>query len=577
MPVAFDFNNIKQRILNNLASKTEWSSFLDYGTASLLVDSIAQELAYEIQYKEYLTNENAWALARNKSSLLVEAPVHGYEVPRKVGSVGTLKIATSENFDIPPTNNVPLPKYFQFSNGDTFVVLDNNYVLTTGDNYIEVTAKQGKAKTLTFQALGNLFETKDIIDDSIENSLYDLYVNDVRWTKVSSLFEYSGTDLVYELKTDPTFNKVTLKFGNNVFGKKLNLGDVVLFQYVSTLGKNGNISSINNIEIVESQAYDNLGNPVDLYVTNTTAFAGGKDFPTLEEIRVLSPKIYQTGSRASTRDDYVTIMSQLDFISKVLVWGAYETNIDNNVDPWTFIPTEENVVHIAALNVLYDNLSFTEKNNIVNSIYTKSNPTDILKFETVEKVNIIFNVNAVVKNSSYILSQVKTNIEDTLINNYGIENINFGQNIYHSDLIRLLDEVEGVRNHNTAVQLQNNIIFDVPYIANLKLPIVPIKGVSLKFYIKEVSQPDSSYVLLSTSDANGTITSNGSLVYNTNGSSINLVTGLGTLIVNAGLSLPFTEYTIKSIYELNQNDLVLNKRNQIFQYSSSNITVTYPF
>lgn len=575
MPVAFDFNNIKQRILNNLASKTEWSSFLDYGTASLLVDSIAQELAYEIQYKEYLTNENAWALARNKSSLLVEAPVHGYEVPRKVGSVGTLKISTSENFDIPPTNNVPLPKYFQFSNGDTFVVLDNNYVLTTGDNYIEVTAKQGKAKTLTFQALGNLFETKDIIDDSIENSLYDLYVNDVRWIKVSSLFEYSGTDLVYELKTDPTFNKVTLKFGNNVFGKKLNLGDVVLFQYVSTLGKNGNISSINNIEIVESQAYDNLGNPVDLYVTNTTAFAGGKDFPTLEEIRVLSPKIYQTGSRASTRDDYETIIGQLDYISKVLVWGAYETNVDNNNDPWTFIPTEENVVHIAALNVLYDNLTVQQKLNTTNNIYQLSNPTDILQYETVEKINLVFNVNAIVKNSSYVLSQVKSNIENTLIDNYSIENINFGENIYSSDLIRLIDEVEGVRNHNTVVQIKKDLLFDVPYIINVNLPVYPLKGVSLKFYIKEVSQLDSEYVLLATTNANGVIIGSG--IYNTNGSSINVASGLGTLIVSDGLTLPFSQYNVKAVFESDNPDLILNKRNFIFKYDSSNITVTYPF
>lgn len=575
MPVAFDFNNIKQRILNNLASKTEWSSFLDYGTASLLIDSIAQELAYEIQYKEYLTNENAWALARNKSSLLVEAPVHGYEVPRKVGSVGTLKISTSENFNTPPTNNVPLPKYFQFSNGDTFVVLDNNYVLTTGDNYIEVTAKQGKAKTLTFQALGNLFETKDIIDDSIENSLYDLYVNDVRWTKVSSLFEYSGSDLVYELKTDPTFNKVTLKFGNNVFGKKLNLGDVVLFQYVSTLGKNGNISSINNIEIVESQAYDNLGNPVDLYVTNTTAFAGGKDFPTLEEIRVLSPKIYQTGSRASTRDDYETIIGQLDYISKVLVWGAYETNVDNNNDPWTFIPTEENVVHIAALNVLYDNLTAQQKLNTTNNIYQLSNPTDILQYELVEKINLIFNVNAIVKNSSYVLSQVKSNIENTLINNYSIENINFGVNIYSSDLIRLIDEVEGVRNHNMVVQIKKDLLFDVPYIINVNLPVYPLKGTSLKFYIKEVSQLDSEYVLLATTNANGVITGSG--IYNTNGSSINVASGLGTLIVSAGLTLPFSQYNVKAVFESDSLDLILNKRNFIFKYDSSNITVTYPF
>lgn len=573
--ISFDFNAIKSRILQNLASKTEWASYLDYGTTALLIDSIAQELANEIQYKEYNTNENWWGLARNKSSLLVESPVHGYVVPRKKGAIGTLKVSISEEFNVAPTNNIPIPKYFQFSNGDTFVVADNTYVITPGDPYITLTAKQGKAKTLTFQALGNLYETKDIIDDSVENSLYDLYVNDIKWTKVNSLFDYSGTDLVYEIKTDPTFNKVTLKFGNNVFGKKLNTNDTVLFQYISTLGANGNISSINNINIVETQAYDIFGNPVDLYVANTTAFSGGVDFPNIEEIRINSPKIYQTGSRASTRDDYQTIIGQLDFISKVLVWGAYETNQDNEVDPWTFIPTEENLIHIAALNTLYENLSYDQKIDITNSIYTESNPTDILKYETVEIINLVFNVNAIVKNSSYILSQVKFNIENALTENYAIAVTKFGENIYSSDLISLIDDVEGVRNHNTTVQIKKDFLFDSPYIVEVNLPVYPLEGSSLKFYIKEVSQPETSFVLLGTSDTNGTVVGSG--IYNTNGSTVNTASGIGTLIVNSGLSLPFSQYNIRAIFESAENDLILNKRNYIFRYDSSNISVTYPF
>ena len=575
MPISFDFSSIKQRILDSLSAKSSWASFLDYGTASLLLDAIVQELAYEVQYKEYLTQENFWSLARNKSSLLVEAPIHGYEVPRKKGANGTLKVSVSETFNSAPTNPVYIPKYFQFSNGDTFVVADNTYVLSPGDNFITLSAKQAQAKTLTFQALGDLYETKDIVDDSVENSLYDLYVNDVRWTKVTSLFEYTGEDLVYELKTDSSFNKVTLKFGNNIFGKKLNIGDVVLFQYCSTLGSKGNISSTNNITIVESQAYDSLGTPIDLYVTNTTAFSGGVDYPSIEEIRVLSPKIYQTGSRASTRDDYEAIIGQLDYISKVLVWGAYETNIDNGDDPWTFIPTEENLVHIAALNTLFENLSVSQKLETTNSIYKQSNPTDIISYETVEKIDLIFNVNAIVQNSSYVLSQVKASIDQVLKDNYSIENTSFGQNIYSSDLVRLIDEVPGVRNHNIFTQIKKDFVFSVPYIVNINVPVYPLSGATLQIYVKNIASPDSAFALMATSNANGVIT--GSNGYNTNGSSINTATGVGTLIVNSGLSLPFTEYNVRVIYQSESDDLILNKRNYIFEYSSSNITVSYPF
>jgi len=575
MPIAFDFQSIKQRILNTLSSKTEWASFLDYGTTSLLIDSIAQELAYEVQYREYLVQENWWGLARNKSSLLVEAPVHGYKVPRKKGALGTLKVSIAENFDASPANPVYIPKYFQFSNGDTFVVATDTYVISPGDNYIELTARQGKAKALSFLALGNLFETKEIIDDSVDNSLYNLYVNDVLWTKVSSLFEYTGNDLVYELITDSSFNKVTLKFGNNIFGKKLNTGDSVLFQYITTLGSNGNISSVNNITVVESQAYDSLGTPTDLYVTNTTAFTGGVDYPSIEEIRTLSPKIFQTGSRASTRDDYEAIIKQLDYISKVMVWGAYETNTDNGYDPWTFIPTEENVVHIAALNTAYDNLSYSQKLDTTNSIYEQSNPTDIISYESVEKINLVFNVNAIVQNSSYVLSQVKASIDQVLQDNFNIANTSFGENIYSSDLIRLIDEIPGIRNHNIYTQVKKDFLFSVPYIVNVALPLYPLNGTKVKFYIKETQNPDTSYVLLASSDANGIIT--GEAGYSTGGSSINTATGIGTLIVGSGLTLPFSQYSVRVIGQAESDDLILNKRNYIFAYDSSNITVSYPF
>jgi hypothetical protein len=573
--IQFDFESIKQRILTTLSSKSEWAEFLSFGTNSLLVDAIAQELAYEVQYKEYLSFENIWSKSRNKSSLLLNAPIHGYVIPRKIGSLGTLKVSVSEEFNAKPLHNTFIPKYFQFSNGDTYVVADNTYVITPLDDYILINAKQGEAKTLTFFATGSIYETKDIIDVGVENSLYDLYVNDILWTKVDSLFEYTGNDLVYEIITSPDFSKVTIKFGNNIFGKKLNLNDTVKFFYISTLGNKGNISSSDNITTVESQAYDSTGQPIDLYVTNTTAFVGGKDYPSIEEIRALSPKVFQAGSRASTRDDYETVISQLEYISKVLVWGAYETNVDQGLDPWTFIPTEENVVHIAALNMSFENLTPTQKLETTNNIYQQSNPTDILSYEQVEKISLIFNVQAMVLNSSYILSQVKTDIDDTLKLYYGIENIEFGTNIYNSDIVRLIDEVVGIRNHLTNIQVKKEFVFSSPYIFDIDIPVYPLSGPTIQFYVKKINEPDSTYIQCAVSNANGAISGVGG--FNTLGSSINVANGKGTMIINNILTDPFSEYKIKVLCKSQNPDLLLNKRNYIFQYDSSNITVSYPF
>jgi|WetSurMetagenome_2_1015567.scaffolds.fasta_scaffold03945_4 hypothetical protein len=572
--IKFDYDSVKDRIVTSLSTKSEWAQLLEYGVDMNLLESIIQELVYETQYKEYLTYENWWSLARNKSSLLVEAPVHGYVVPRKKGSFGYLKVSISKTFSAPPSNAIQLPKYFQFSNGSTYFLTDQINTITTIDNYVVIRAKQGESKSIQFSAVGSQFETKEIIDANVDNDLYDLYVNDVLWTKVNTLFDYTANDLVYEIITDPSFSKVTLKFGNDVFGKKLTAGDTVLFQYSSTLGKNGNVGSLDNVTIVESQAFDNTGTAVKIYVTNTTAFVGGEDYPSIEEIRDLSPKVYQTGDRASSVDDYLAIIKQFNYISKANVWGVYTTLKDDNLDPWTFIATQENVVHTALLNAAFENLSNAEKTQIIDDLHTKNDPTDIIQFETVEKIRLLFYVDAIVKNSSYNLSEVKGYIEDALINNYSIEYTDFNGNIYYSDFETLIDSVVGVRNHNSYILSLKETEFSERYICGFNLPMYPIQGNSVEIYIKEKTQPSTSYVLMATSDANGIIT--GETGYNTTGSSINLVNGNGILLVNSGLSLPYTSYDIKFVYGSSRDDLILNKRYHIYAYEASYITVSYP-
>jgi len=580
--IQFDFESIKSRILNTLSSKSEWAEFLSYGTNSLLLDAIVQELVYEIQYKEYLTYENWWSLARNKSSLLVIAPIHGYKVPRKIGANGYVKVSVDKNFNNSHTRDIFIPKFFQFSNGETFVCATTLVRLPAGQNYVEIPVKQGKYKEIKFLAKGDTFEIYDILDDSVENSLYELYVNNLLWEPVNNLFEYKENDRVYEINTSPDFKKVTLRFGNNIFGKKLETNDEVVFKYISTLGDKGNIVSANNITTVESQAYDDLVNSIDLYVTNEKPILGGSGYPDIEMIRSSSPKVFQAGDRASTREDYEVILTKLDFISKATVWGVYEYNIDRGEDPWTFVPNEENVVHIAILNTNYENITEIEKNQIVQAIYPKISPTDILKFEEVEIVNLFFDVKAVVANSSYSLEGVKSTIELALKNNFSVANMNFNQNIYASDLFRFIDELEGVRNHVTKIYIEKVFYFSSAYVASTQLPLYPVSANNSEILIKPLGADDSEYEPLAYLDANGNILSvkdpeTLENIYNLSGSGVSMSTGSLLLLVQNGLTGNFVNYELKIRYSLVSDDIILKRRQQILNYNSSNIIMSYPF
>lgn len=580
--IQFDFDSIKQRIMTTLSSKSEWAEFLSFGTNSLLIDSIAQEMAYQIQYKEYLTFENWWSLARNKSSLLVTASIHGYKVPRKIGASGNVLVSVGENFDQFHNRDIFIPKFFQFSNGDTFMCSSSLVRMAAGETSVSVPVRQGEYKQLTFLATGTVFETYDVISDSVENSVYELYVNNIQWTPVTNLFEYTKNDIVYEVNTSPDFKKVTLKFGNDVFGKKLNPNDSVMFRYISTLGSKGNISSINNITTVESQAYDDQATAIDLFVTNNEPIAGGFDFPDIEQIRYTSPRIFQAGDRASTREDYRVSIEQLDFISKATVWGVYEYNIDRGESPWTFVPGEENVVHLAVLNSAYENLDVAQKNQVINMLYPKASPTDIITFESVDIIKLIFKVNAVVSNSSYSLQAVKAGIDLALSDEFSIENMKFNQNIYASDLARFIDEIDGVRNHNTVAYIEQRFTFSSAYVSSIQTSLFPINASTSNIYIKKKTAHDSTYTQLGYIDNNGDIHGVKDPVtlddiYTLSGSNISLGTGAGILLVQNGLADDYESYELKIVYTLSTPDIVLKNRAQILSYIGSDITISYPF
>ena len=571
--IQFDFDSIKDRIMTNLSSMSEWANFLDYGTMDNVLASLSNEMAYEIQYAEYNTIENFWGMARNRSSLLQMSPMHGYVVPRKQASSGTVRVSTSENFDTPYSTSIIIPKFFQFSGNDIFVCADNDYVLMNDENYIDINCKQGEVKTISFLAEGIQYEEKNIFDDSIDNSFFILTVNGVEWKYVDSLFLQNPDDKVYQIRTFSDLSGITIRFGNGIFGKKLTKNDVVEFKYISTKGSDGNIYSSNIIKIVESQAFDSNGYPVKIYCNNVSNFVGGIDYPSLEYIRDVSPKVYQTGSRASSKDDYYTILKQINYLSKVSVWGAYEVLKDENKDPWDFIPSEENLIHVATLDTLYNPITDEQKTEIIDKIHNLCDPTDLISFEDVKKIPMIFHVDGTISNSSYTTAEIKSSIKSALSSVYSIENMDFGESVYDSDYVRLIDEVSGIDNHLSYIELYLNTTFSSQYYGEFYLPIYPIDYSSVVLYIENITDDEPKFEELATCDSNGNLIGSG--IYITTNSAINLNTGIGVINVENGLTDDYNNYLIKVSYRYIEENLKNSKRSNILYYDDAVITLNY--
>ena len=585
--IAFDYESIKNRVLQNLSAQSEWASFLDYGVIDNIISSVVNEMSYQIQYAEYNTTENFWNMARNRSSLLQMSPMHGYIVPRKQASSGTVRVSTSSTFDSSYPKTISIPKFFQFSGNGIYVCAESDTQLNSTENYVDVSCVQGEVKEVSFLAEGIQYEKKIISDDSVDNSFFVLTVNDVEWTCVDSLFLCKSTDQCYQVRTLPNLSGVIIKFGNDVFGKKLNKNDVVKFKYISTSGANGNIYTSDVINSVESQAFDSSGYSVKLYCTNISSFMGGKDYPSIEEIREVSPNVYQTGNRASSRTDYETILQKMSDLTKIAVWGAYETLKDNNEDPWGFIPTEQNVVHLALLlGDEYESFDDLEKTNpeyvklkktkIIETLHEVNDPTDLISFESTNKIPMVFHIDATIVSSAYTTAEVANNIKTNLSNAYNIKTMNFGDSVYDSDYVRLIDETEGVKNHISHIELyKDNITLSSDYYCDFNLPIYPISWDSVKVYVKDTTVENSEYELMATCDSNGNIIGAEDTTYVTTNSSLDLNSGVGALNIASGLTEDYHNYSFKIVYQYFEKNLKNSSRSNVLYYDDAVITLEY--
>lgn len=575
----YDVDSIRNRLIQRLKSKTSFADFLEFSVNLRLIDSISEEIAELARYDDYNLTECKWDLAQNKSSLVAESKIRDYEPYRKKGAKGVVRFGVVPTFDAPPTKNVVIPKYTAMgssTNSDIKVCTVSSEVLTTIDDYVDLNVIEGVPKSLTFYAVGLDFEEIEIDNEFIANDTYEVYVNDILWTEYDNIREAEdGTILAYEIENKLNLEGIYIKFGNNVNGKKLTIGDEIVFRFVETNGIAGNILAQNIIDTVDDTIYNIDTEKVTVYCSNLDRIDGGDDEESVESIRLNAPKTFQAGNRAVNIDDYIIFLKQSPYVKNATVWGEYEYNLDNGNPPGTYVPLEENVVHVAAFTPAGEQLTQLQKEEIIAYLSNYKSPTDIVQFEDVYFINLKFNVSAKVKDKSNVLSEVSNDIETALIDRYELDSMTFKEDIRNTVYDCLIQSVTGINYHNTYVEIFNEGVFSLAYQYNDVLQILGVKTNTIKVYVRDNSLPSPVFELIGTDNGVGSIV--GEVGYNLIGSTINYSTGEFFLIVNSGISGAYTNFDIKVYYQNDDanQDIVLNKRNQIARYRESDIGVAY--
>ena len=337
MPVTkftnLDFDQIKDQIRDYLRANSDFTDF-DYegSNMSILIDILA--------YNTYLTafnsnmvvnesfldsatlRENVVSLARNigyvpRSRKSAEAVVNFNFKFNGNSNTVTLKKGlvcvgaqdnTSFTFSIPDDVAVPSP----IDVGSTVLI---NPPRTASFN--NLTVYQGTLLKKVFTVDGSVDQRFILQNSYVDTNSIRVFVTKSgatagleysRLDNITGINEKSNIYLIQEVKDE----QYELMFGDGLFGKKLESGDVIQVTYIITDGKDGNDGKFFSYS---GNATDDAGNAIDasetVSVSTVNPAKGGGEIEDIDSIKYIAPRIYSSQYRAVTGKDYEAIIQSV--------------------------------------------------------------------------------------------------------------------------------------------------------------------------------------------------------------------------------------------------------------------------
>tara|TARA_A100000164_G_C21943217_1_gene791950 strand:- start:5776 stop:7695 length:1920 start_codon:yes stop_codon:yes gene_type:complete len=466
MPVTkftnLDFDQIKEQIRSYLRANSNFTDFdFEGSNMSILIDILAYNTYISAFNSNMVVNESFLDSATLRENVVSLARNIGY-VPRSRKSAQAIV-----NFDFKfngDSNTTTLKKglvavgakngtSFTFSIPEDLVV---NSPIDTGSSITVNPPRTAQFRNITIYQgilLRKYFTVNDSLDQRfiLDNSFIDtdsLRIF-VRKSGSSSGLEYSKIDnitgvndksniyLIQEIKDE----KYELIFGDGLFGKKLDNGDVIDVSYIITDGKEGNDGKFFSFS---GDVVNDAGSPLSASTTpiiSTIQTAkGGGDIEDIDSIKYIAPRVYSSQYRAVTARDYEGIIqSVFPDTESVSVIGGEE------LDP----PEFGTVV-----------LSVKPRNSTYLSDFTKVQILDRLKSYSIAGINqrivdlkiLYIELDTVAYYNSNIFSDInglKSQIVSSLTNYGKSTNLNaFGGRFKYSDALNVIDDTNNAITSN---------------------------------------------------------------------------------------------------------------------------------
>lgn len=324
---SLDFDQIKTTIKDYLRANSNFTDFdFEGSNLSTLIDILA--------YNHYLTSFNANMIANEvfidsatlRENIVSLARNVGY-VPRSVRSSRALisLLVDTTPQSIPPLTLTLKAGVCALSNvfgGESysFCIPEDITVPVTNNiaSFDQVVLYEGSLITQTFNVNSAQYNQRFILNNSnidtssirvsVANGISDQ--NPTSYVLINNISNIDADSKVYLIQ-EIEDQKYELLFGDDIFGKKLEDGNIITVTYVVTNGKSAN--GVSQFSFA-GKIVDNNGVTVSLGISNIstlTASEGGDDIESASSIRNYAPRLFAAQNRAVTSSDYETIVPQV--------------------------------------------------------------------------------------------------------------------------------------------------------------------------------------------------------------------------------------------------------------------------
>jgi len=346
-----------------------------------------------------------------------------------------------------PFYAIPIGIYTTITTGNSNVVYTTleNAEIAVGNTYVDVPCAQVVRVNRVVNGTGEknqriLLDSSDKVTGDFSGNLINMgfaekssvvVVNGEEWEKVESFIDNPEKAYIEEESND----KIYVRFGDGVFGAIPPNNSIIEITYFTTEGKDGNLPAPSIRGVLTM--HDTTGQVVAVDFNALENATGGEDQESVTEAKRNIPAYVRSLDRCVSRSDWVANMERFPGVLRANAWGE-EYEHPPNYDMYnrvkvTFIPT--NGEWVLPSQALVD--------AVVADLHEKKVITT--KITYVEPVFVNFDLEVEIESTVDVSTVLVQNaVSGAIADMFAYGKYNFDQDLYHSDIVSMIEGVPGV-------------------------------------------------------------------------------------------------------------------------------------